>query len=425
MQIIVSDPLYAAGVLLKSKPDRADNIRSNLFSRRMIRLLQVLLRALLVAFLLNGALFAAQAFAQESKEPRVSLAFVGQALIKEDICKSAPAALAHAREALRGADVAFTNLEVAVQPVGVDLPRQSKSVVPAPPAVLDCLKAMGFNMLSLANNHAFDLKLAGLFATIDEVRQRGFTFAGTGADAGEAATPAFLDTGKGRVALVAMATGAVQLVPETWAAAGRPGVNYLERLPDGRPNPEHKQRILDAVRTAARGAQTVIAYHHNHYWGEASGSGLPPDRERRLGRFETLSWAAEWARELIDAGASVYVAHGDPTLHGVEIYRGRLILHGLGNYIFHSVGGTDRYGPLAYVSVVATAEFSDGRLRSARFRPVVLSLVRTGGSPRGTPYLAEGAEAEAILQRLTYLSQRHGATMRIDPTGQMATLEVP
>jgi poly-gamma-glutamate synthesis protein (capsule biosynthesis protein) len=373
-----------------------------------------------------GAAYVAQPSAPASGElqSRVSIAFVGQALIKTDICKSAPESLAHAREALRGADVAFTNLEVAIQPAGQKL-APLKNAVPAPPAVLDCLKAMGFNMISLANNHAFDLRTAGLFATMDEVRQRGFTHAGTGADAAAAAAPGFLKTGKGRVALVAMATGAVQLVPETWAAPGRPGVNYLQRMPDGRLNPEHRQRILDAVRAAARESQTVIAYHHNHDWGGARGSGLPPDREKRIGRFETQPWAIEWARELIDAGASVYVAHGDPTLHGVEIYNGRLILHGLGNYIFHSAGGSDRYGPLAYMSVVATAEFSDGRLQSARFRPVVLSLVQTGESPRGTPYLAEGAEAEAILQRLAYVSQRHGSKIRIDPAAEAAILEVP
>ena len=384
-----------------------------------------LISGLACTLVLSSVAGMAQPATAASAEPRVSIAFVGQALIKDDLCTAAPASLAHAREALRGADVAFTNLEVAIQPAGQNLPPQSKSAVPAPPAVLDCLKSMGFNMLSLANNHAFDLRLAGLFGTIDEVRQRSFTHAGTGADAAAATAAAFLETGKGRVALVAMATGAVQLVPETWATPGKPGVNYLERMPDGRPNPEHKQRILDVVRAAARDAQTVIAYHHNHYWGEARGSGLPPDREKRIGRFETLAWTIEWARELIDAGATVYIAHGDPTLHGVEVYKGRLILHGLGNYIFHSVGGTDRYGPLAYMSVVATAEFSAGRVRSVRFRPVVLSLVKTGDSPRGTPYLAEGAEAEAILQRLAYLSLRHGSTLRIDASGQTATLEIP
>jgi poly-gamma-glutamate synthesis protein (capsule biosynthesis protein) len=378
------------------------------------------LMAAILAFAIDGA--AAQP--STSAERFISIAFVGQALIKHDVCTSAPASLAHAREALRGADAAFTNLEVAIQPTGQNLPTRSKSAVPAPAVVLDCLKSMGFNVISLANNHAFDLQLTGMFATIDEVRQRGFAYAGTGADAAAATAPGLLDTGKGRVALVAMATGAVQLEPETWATPTRPGVNYLERMPDGRPNPEQKQRILDAVRAAAKTAETVIAYHHNHFWGEQRGSGLPPDRDRRIDRFETQPWAIEWARELIDAGASVYVAHGDPTLHGVEIYKGRLILHGLGNYIFHSVGGADRYGPLAYVSVVVTAEFASSRLRSVRFRPVVLSLTDVGGSPRGTPYLAEGAEAEAILLRLAHLSRRHGSTLRIEPTGQAATLVV-
>jgi poly-gamma-glutamate capsule biosynthesis protein CapA/YwtB (metallophosphatase superfamily) len=209
----------------------------------------VSIRIVACALALGAVGLSGSAIAQPSSpasQSRVSIAFVGQALIKDDICKSAPASLAHAKESLRGADVAFTNLEVAIQPAGRNLPPQ-KNAVPAPAAVLDCLKAMGFNMLSLANNHAFDLGTEGLFATIDEVRQRGFTYAGTGADGAAAAAPAFLKIGKGSIALVAMATGAVQLVPETWAAAGRPGVNYLERLPDGRPNPEHKKRILDAV----------------------------------------------------------------------------------------------------------------------------------------------------------------------------------
>lgn len=381
----------------------------------------VYIRMLMGLLALGAAVCGAPAGAQSP----ISIAFVGQALIKHDICSAAPDALDHARQSLQGADVAFTNLEVAIQPAGQKLAPRSKTAVPAPPVVLDCLKAMGFNMLSLANNHAFDLGAAGMFGTIEEVRQRGFTYAGTGADAAAAAAPGILETGKGRVALVAMATGAVQLSPETWAAQGRAGVNYLERMPDGRPNPEHKNRILDAVRAAARESQTVIAYHHNHYWGTARGSGMPPSRDKRIGRFETQQWVIDWARELIDAGASVYVAHGDPTVHGVEIYKGRLILHGLGNYIFHSVAAADRYGPLAYMSVVATADFSDGRLRSARFRPVVLSLVQTGDSPRGTPYLAEAAEAEAILLRLAHESRRHGTMIRIDPSTQTATLEIP
>ncbi|MEX2081892.1 MAG: CapA family protein, partial [Dehalococcoidia bacterium] len=308
---------------------------------------------LLVGVLALAAFVAAPPFEARGQDTNISVALVGQALIKSDVCATAPAAFEQARGYLKGVDVAFTNLEVAITPPGEKLTPRGPAAVPAPPVVIDCLKSMGFNVLSLANNHAFDLQREGIAATIGEVRKRGLVHAGTGADADAAAAAGFLDTPKGKVALVAMATGA-QLVPETWAAPGRPGVNYLERFPDGRPNPEHKKRILDSVRAAARESKLVIAYHHNHYWGDPVGSGLPPDREKRIGRFETLPWAVDWARELIDAGASIYVAHGDPSLHGIEVYKGKLILHGLGNYIFESVGRNDRYGPLAYMSAVAT-----------------------------------------------------------------------
>ena len=355
----------------------------------------------------------------------LSVAVVGQALIKNDICATAPAAVAQAKSYLEVADVAFTNLEVAIAPTGRQLTPRSPTAVSAPPVVLDCLKAMGFDVLSLANNHAFDLLSEGLFATIDEVRQRGFAYAGTGSDAAAAVAAGYFDTPNGRVALVAMATGASQLVPETWAAPGHPGVNYLERLPDGRPNPEQRARTLEAVRVAARESSVVIAYHHNHYWGAPVGSGLPPDRERRISRFETHPWAVELAHDLIDAGASIYVSHGDPSLHGVEVYNGGLILHGLGNYIFQAEAGLDRYGPLAFMSVVATAEFTDGRVTGASFRPIVLSLTDTGAAPRGTPYLAEGGEADVILQRLVEQSRRVGATLKVDQVTQTAVLELP
>src|SRR5688572_1860761 len=179
-----------------SMPERSDRMR-----RAREAALCMLACALVLAGMGCGGVGETQPPSAARGEPqsRVSIAFVGQALIKYDICKSAPASLAQARDSLRGADVAFTNLEVAIQPAGQNLPARSKEAVPAPPIVLDCLKAMGFNMLSLANNHAFDLRLAGMFATMDEVRQRGFAYAGTGADAAAATAPGFLETGKGRV----------------------------------------------------------------------------------------------------------------------------------------------------------------------------------------------------------------------------------
>ena len=111
---------------------------------------------------------------------------------------------------------------------------------------------------------------------------------------------------------------------------------------------------------------------------------------------------------------------GNPALHGVEIYKGRPILYGLGNYIFNSVQSLDRYGPLAYYSPVAYCDFVNGELAAVRFRPLVLSLDTTAKVPRGIPYLAQGGEASAVLERLAQISRAHGTKIAIE--GGMASV---
>lgn len=377
--------------------------------RRPATVTGLLLLALVAGSLVPLARAQPAATTGAAAETRVVL--VGQALIKKDLRAVAPASFEQARAYLAGADVAFTNLEAAVAPPGAAVTPRSDSAVAGDVAVLDCLKDMGFNLLSLANNHATDLGQPGMRIARAEAARRGFVVAGTGENAYDAAAPGYLDTRSKKVALVAMASGAVQLTPDTWATPVRPGVNFLEVTADGTLNLEQKGRILDGVRAAARQGALVIAYQHNHYWGPSRGADGPPGRERRVDRFTTPAWMEAWARELIDAGASIYVGHGDPALHGVEIYKGRLILYGLGNYVFQSEGTLDKYGPLAYYSAVVDARFVDGRAVAVRFTPLVLAM---DPPARGAPFVAQGGEAAAVLSRLADISQRYGTPFRIE-----------
>ena len=110
---------------------------------------------------------------------------------------------------------------------------------------------MGFNLLSLANNHAFDNKAPGVQHALDETSRRRIAHAGTGKTIADAAAPAYLKTSKGTVALVAIASG---LVEEGGSAtANRPGVNEL-RVDHGKPNVEDAQRILQSIRDASKKA---------------------------------------------------------------------------------------------------------------------------------------------------------------------------
>jgi len=372
----------------------------------------------LTGICLFGCLVAAsmiqQALAQTDIPPNgpgeISVVLVGQALIKKDLRTLTPAAVEQARDYIGQADVAFTNLEVALAPGDSGQATGPGELIPPPPSVLDCLRDMGFNLLSLANNHAVDQGTEGIEYTRKAAASRGFALAGTGNNLAEAISPGELNTPAGKVALVAMASGAKQLTPDTWATPEHAGVNFLELEENGMLNAAQKNRILEAVRQAAQDSSLVIAYQHNHYWGESHDIAGPPGREPRVDRFSTPAWMESWARELIDAGASIYVAHGNPALHGIEIYKEKLILYGLGNYIFHSTGTLDKFGPLAYYSAAIDARFVSGRVKSIQIRPLVLAL---DPPARGAPFLATGGEALAILGRLKDLSQAYGTEIQI------------
>src|SRR3954471_15451035 len=93
--------------------------------------------------------------AQATPPASLTIALTGQSMIRSDIRVTAPKAVPAIQALLKG-DVVFTNLEAAVA-----LPGQAVSEgrgFLTPPATLDALKDLGFNLLSLSNNHAFDMQ---------------------------------------------------------------------------------------------------------------------------------------------------------------------------------------------------------------------------------------------------------------------------
>lgn len=131
---------------------------------------------------------------------------------------------------------------------------------------------------------------------------------------------------------------------------------------------------------------------------------------------ETPRWLTQWARESIDAGATMFVAHGVPILHGIEIYKGRPIFYSLGNFIFHS-RQIDRWPATAWRSVIADLRFEGTELRGLTLTPILLNEQGTAGAQfnqtRGAPRLAEGEEAAAILSRLAEISRTLGTELKV------------
>ena len=352
-----------------------------------------------------------------------TLSLTGQAMIRSDIRVHTPQVVSTWAPLLK-ADVVFTNFEATIAK-----PEQSlnEGRLLAPPAALESLKAIGFNLLSLANNHAWDLKAVGIQSTLKEVERLGIAHAGTGNTLQEAAAPAYMKTPKGTVALVAIASG---LVADGAAATPtRPGVNEL-RVAGEKPHAEDANRILNSIREARNKADFVIVYQHNHVFGDVPfGTMMLEELPERLGPAD---WLKAWTHSEIDAGADLIVMHGAPIVHGLELYRGKPIFFDLGNFFFqYPPARVSLDEPIIWESVVASVEYRAKQLHSIKFRPLAINKLGQGQADthdehtnnlflqtRGLPAPVKGEQARFILQRLANASKAFGTTVNV--SGDMA-----
>jgi poly-gamma-glutamate capsule biosynthesis protein CapA/YwtB (metallophosphatase superfamily) len=348
-----------------------------------------------------------------------SITLTGQSMIRSDIRAHAPAAVPVITSLLKG-DVIFTNFEATIVDEAKGQSRKDGRFL-SPPEALDALKSFGFNLVSLSNNHAFDLKVPGIQNTLQEAGRLNLAHAGTGNTLDEAAAPGYLHTPKGTVALVAMASG---LIADGGSASPtRPGVNEL-RVEAGKPNQEDTQRILQSIREARKRAGLVVVYEHNHVFDKPFQTIMLEELPERLGPPD---WLKKWTHAEIDAGADIIVMHGAPLLHGVEIYRGRPIFYDLGNFIFQAPPIDILLDePINWESVVAYVDFQGKNLQSIKFLPIAQNKLGEGQADtqdehtnnlflqtRGLPSPAKGEQAHYILERLANLSRPFGTTVEV------------
>ena len=164
---------------------------------------------------------------------------VGDLIIKTPISQMADENVQAALRLIRQGDVAFANLEGNL----VDV-RSYRGLLtangnrPAPDLlgtaeVARDLRPMGFDMVNRANNHILDHELEGMVETSRLLDEAGIVHAGSGRNLDEAAAPAFLETPKGRAALVGMHTPGNVAFQRFGATSrignldGKPGVNML------------------------------------------------------------------------------------------------------------------------------------------------------------------------------------------------------
>nr|WP_226377319.1 MULTISPECIES: CapA family protein [Burkholderia] len=196
------------------------------------------------------------------------------------------------------------------------------------PRNVDCVSSARIDCCVLANNHSLDWGRAGLADTLDTLHRAGIRTAGAGGDDAQAAEPATLALANGRRVCVYAFAAETSGVPPSWAATlRRSGLNYLANL-----SPERATQIGERIAARRRdGDLVVVSLHWGGNWG-----------------FEIGGDEHAFAHRLVDTGAAdVVYGHSSHHVKGVEIYRGRLILYGCGDFLndYEGIHGHQQFRP--------------------------------------------------------------------------------
>ncbi|MHC4401505.1 MAG: CapA family protein [Planctomycetota bacterium] len=233
------------------------------------------------------------------------------------------------RELFAGCDVVFGNLECALPGDGRSVPAEPRVI--ATPELVRAVRAAGFSIVTLANNHAFDCYEPGFESLRSLLDELGLVHFGAGLNLDEAAAPAILEVGGLRLAFAAAVDQRSGM--SQFAGPTQYGVPLLE-----------VDRLTEQVRHLRSQVDHVIVSVH---WGEE--------------RFLLPSPAQiGQAHALVDAGASIVLGHHPHVVQGMEIHRGAPIIYSLGNFFADEVpfadGGAVRWNRTGRTGCILTAD---------------------------------------------------------------------
>lgn len=222
-------------------------------------------------------------------------------------------------------DLRIVNLETAITTSDDHWPGKGIHYRMSPKNI-GCLTAAGIDCCVLANNHLLDWGYAGLRETLRSLKRAGIQAAGAGQNQSEAEAPAKLDiSSKRRVLVFAFGTPSSG-IPYAWAARrDRAGVHFLPEISLKQVAP-----INELIGRHRQRGNLVIASIH---WGRNWGYAIAEDER-------------QFAHALVDqAGVDVVHGHSSHHVKGIEVYQGRLILYGCGDFVtdYEGISGYEAF----------------------------------------------------------------------------------
>lgn len=262
---------------------------------------------------------------------------------------------------MKSADILMLNNEFPYSDRGTPTP-EKQFTFRAKPESVSLLDDMGVDIVSLANNHAYDYGETAFLDSLDILKEAGMPYVGAGRNLEEAARPVYFIINDIKIAYLS-ATQIERLDnPDTKGATDNSAGVFRCWNPEG---------LLEAVKAAKENSDFVVVYIH---WGTEN--------------TEELDWAqSDQAPKIVEAGADLVIGDHPHCLQPIQYVDGVPVVYSLGNFWFNS--------KQVDTCLVKAAIDANG-LKSLKFIPALQKDCQTS--------LLEGEEKERVLAYMRSIS---------------------
>jgi gamma-polyglutamate biosynthesis protein CapA len=206
------------------------------------------------------------------------------------------------KERTEDADIFFANLESMISDQGNKI--GSIYSFRAPPLAMQGLVSAGINVVSLANNHAFDYNRLAFEDTMKRLKENNIEYIGAGFNSQEAHSVTVFSLKEAKVGFLGYTEF---LYDYAFSQENRSGITVL--------NQENLERDIRKAREKVD--FLIVTFHYGDEYQKE-----PNEKQTSL------------SRKAIDYGASLVIGHHPHVVQPIEKYQGKYIAYSLGNFIF-------------------------------------------------------------------------------------------
>lgn len=258
-------------------------------------------------------------------------------------------------------DILFGNFESTMTDypyVAKDISQGMTFAFRSPPAFANVLKETGFDVISVANNHSFDFSDQGFADTVTHIEQVGIKAIGQ----------------KGQISYLKVKGETIAFIGFSYL----PDHNFMGDLETAKALVDQAKQqakiIVISVHQGAEGSDAIHTYNQSEpFFGEDRGNSI------------------QFARTMIDQGASLVLGHGPHVLRSLELYKSRLIAYSLGNFVGYRTLSSE--GVLGKSMILQVEMNNEGRFVSGKIIPVSLDN-------NGVPYIDNEFTSVSIVRNL-------------------------